>query len=196
MINLLPNEMKESIKFARANRILIFYCGVVLVAGLILVGTMFYGKSIISQSKNQLEADLSSSRASIVELESIHKEAEALSSSIDTIGGLINNEMKFSSLLKEIGSIIPPGAVVNSLSLSEDRTGPITLEISAETAEIIGVAQENLADSDLFIGADVTSVQSSANSSDKYKFVGSLEAYFKNETPTATPAPENQEPAS
>lgn len=183
MINLLPNDMKQAIRYARMNRRLAWYWLVAIVSGVVLVGIMFYGQYIIADSREQIESDLQESKTNIAELESINKEAQALSSSINTIDQLLNREVRFSGLLQEIGAVIPPGAVLGSLTLSENRTGPITLEVNAVSAEVIGVTQENLAASELFAGADITSVQAQNDANSEYKFVGTLNAFFQAQPP-------------
>lgn len=188
MINLLPPSAKQSIKFARLNVILIHYVIITLIAVAVILALMFYGYTSLNNSKSELEKAISADRVKVAELEQINVEARSLSSTVNTIKKLLDSEVKFSILIQEIGSVLPTGTVLTNLTLSqENEDDPITLSILATDADRAGVLQQNLVKSDLFIGADILSVnRGQATEEDNYLFTADLQAYFDPELSFST----------
>jgi len=177
MINLLPPEVKENTKLAKYNVILLQYVFVIVIAVGIMAYLMTFGRQALTRTRSDIENSLSSDRARVAELKGVNDEATDLSNTINTIDTLLDREVKFSLLLQEIGSIMPPGAKLSALALSQDATQPVRLSVDLTSAERAGVLQQNLAESEIFIGADIISVNQGSPDS-KYPFAGDLQAYY------------------
>jgi Tfp pilus assembly protein PilN len=187
MINLLPPEIKDSIRFARINVILIQYAIIAIFTVVIVITLMLFGKASLGNTKSELEELIRVDRVKIAELEQVNTEAKKLSETVSTIGKLIDQEVKFSVLLQEIGAVIPKGTVVSGLTLSQDAAEPISLSVLTDSAERAGVLQENLIASDLFLSADILSVtKASGDVAGGYQFTAELQAYYNPDLPLAT----------
>lgn len=181
MINLLPPEQKESNKYGRINIRLVRYVVIVLIVGLSVNGILLAGTFLINQSYSSSKESLEADQVKILELEATNEEAKSLSASIKTISSLLDQEVKFSSLLREIGSLLPKGVVLRDLQLSEDRSAPLSLEVNAKSPEAVGRFQLNLQESELFDGADITIVEKT-DSTSEYPYSASVNAYFAGAT--------------
>ena len=177
MINLQPPKAKESIKYARLNVVLVRYLVVAIVVVAGLIASMIVGNSSIAKQKQEFEATLVVEQEKVSELSSINDRAKTLAATIDTISVLIETEKSFSNLLKEIGGVIPSGAVLTNLSLSSTNNEPLKLTVSITDPNIAGVLQENIAKSDLFIGANIERVGEDAGDPE-YSYSADLTAYF------------------
>jgi Tfp pilus assembly protein PilN len=196
VINLLSDEVKKSRRYAKLNVITMQYVMLFTVATISLIGLMLFGQSTLNDTKSRLEDQLATSTARAAALEPINNEAQQLSATVSTIGTLLEQEVKFSVVLQELGSIIPPGVVLTGITLSQDTTKPMVLEVNLSAAEKAGVLQQNLTESDLFVGADIINVTQGIVPG--YPFRGQLQAYFNPDLPLNTlddaPAePETQE---
>ena len=182
MINLRPPELKEDVKYAKYNVTLVQYMIVALGTVGVIIFLMLFGKQTLTNTKNDIERLLATDRAKAAALQEVNQEATTLSATVDTIGALLDEEVKFSYLLREIGSIMPPGAKLSALSLSQDSTQPVRLTVDLVTAEKAGVLQQNLLESRLFIGADILSV-AQAGAGTTYGFAADLQAYYDPDFP-------------
>ena len=181
MINLLSPEIKSARRYAKMNVVMVQYTILIAIAICGMSGLMLYGEQTLNQSKADLEEIIALDKAEAEQLEPISKEATELSATIDTIGTLLNPEVKFSFVLQEIGSIIPSGVVLSAISLSQDTSKPMILDVNLVSAERAGVLQQNLIESELFVGADILGV--SQGSVSGYGFSGQLQAYFNPDLP-------------
>lgn len=177
MINLLPPEVKANVRFAKYNVTVLQYIIVVVLAVFIVISLMLFGRLTLTSTKEDIEKVVASDRERIAELASVNEVAGSFAGKIDTIGTILDNEVRFSLLLKEIGALMPNGAKLSSLVLSQDTSQAIRLTVDITTAEKAGVLQQNIVESCLFAGADILSVTTGQPGS-AYGFAGDLQAYY------------------
>jgi hypothetical protein len=100
---------------------------------------------------------------------------------------LYSGEVKFSELIPQIGSLLPNGAVLNSLSLAGGKASPLQLDVDLESQDLAAVFQQNLVNSDLFSAADISAIVSKGESTSKtqksYPFGATLTATFTGAPP-------------
>lgn len=181
MINLISPELKSARRYGKLNVIMLQYAILIAIAIIGLAGLMIYGQITLNTTKSDLESVLDVDRARVAQLEPINKEAQALAGTVDTIGTLLEQEVKFSFVLEEISSILPSGVVLSAITLSQDTSVPIILDISLTSEVRAGVFQQNLIASDLFVGADIISVTRVQGTD--YPFTGQVQAYFNPDVP-------------
>lgn len=183
MINLLPPEAKQAIKFGRLNVVLLQYVFISIITVMMVVSLLMFGRASLISTKDDIEKQLESDRAQTTQLAPISAEAEELSKTINVIDRLLEKEIRFSILLREIGSLIPSGASLSGLILVEDQSEPVSLAVLVDSAEKAGVLQENLIQSDLFISADILTVTRSSDPEAQYAFSANIQAYYNPELP-------------
>lgn len=161
MINLLPPEVKDEIRFGQLNITAIQYAVLILAVSLSLVAVLFFGVTVISGDEQSLEQAIEEKSVVLSDLEGSVAEAKDLESSIDTISALLAREVSFSELLQDIGSVIPDGASLSGLSLTGDESLPLRIDAEVNSQPLAAILRENLENSDLFSNADIQSITAS-----------------------------------
>jgi len=96
------------------------------------------------------------------------------------IDKVLSQEIQFSGLIQSIGSYMPAGAVLGTLSLSDKVTGSI--DLSANTKDYASAAQVavNLSDpkDDLFSKVDIINISCNSAAEKTYKCSATFRALF------------------
>ncbi len=181
MINLMPPKLKDSIKYGSYNVSLIQYISLVIIVGLALGAVIIFGVQIVRSDSNKLDSSIATKLAQKAEYAEDTEKAEALTDKIMTVNTLLNNEIEFSTVIQEIGRLMPPGTALNSLHLTSDLDENIDLSARASSKQAITELQQNLIGSELFRGADIQNISFDATSPSSLKYVVSLVVAFDQE---------------
>lgn len=168
MINLLPDHIKEEITYSRRNRVLLrWIISVVLVIGGIGAMTVF-GELFINKNIHTLQsvAKITQDRISDQNLQSTQKDIQNLSNNFKTITQLLSKQLLFSKLFVKIGSIIPNGAILSGITIS-NAAPTLDLNIASTTQNTATQAFVNIHDpaNGIFQKADLISVSCTPSSS-------------------------------
>lgn len=161
MINLLPPESINNIRYGRHNtRLRKWLFGIwVAIAGLIVI--LAGGWIYIKQQSNNLQANIDNTNQQLTDqnLSQVQKDAKEISGDVKVINQLLNQEIHFSGLIQAIGNAMPPGAILDSLSLSK-VSGTLDLTASAKSYTSAAQIAVNLSDpkNDLFSKADIVNI--------------------------------------
>lgn len=186
MINLIPTDHKQATTYARYNTKLVgWLIGIAIaVVGLAIVvgGGLFYINQDISNykvSNNEAEATLKADN----EEETLSRVAE-ISGRLSLVVDVLSKEVLFSKLLPYLGTIMPDGTVLESLSLSREQAGGIDLSIGAvnEFAASQALANIKAEDNLLFTAADANSI-TCENKETIYLCTVSIRAVLVDENP-------------
>lgn len=162
MINLLPPEVRASIAYARKNtKLRSSAIGMVIVL-VFMVITLAGGLVFLNQTSRSLakQIEVSKEQLQVQDQEEIEKDVENLSSTFKLVVEVLSKQVMFSSLIKQVGSAMPPGTVLTSLSINQ-VSGGLDLQAKAEDFQTATQVQVNLRDpkSLLFEQVDVVNVQ-------------------------------------
>lgn len=185
MINLLPPDYRLHLRVGRLNVRLSRWLAIggIMIGGLVLIlaaGWLYMDQQIkdsnhsITTTQQQLEAQ---------NLEKVRKQADEISQNIKVINQVLSREIRFSSLIQEIGKVMPSGTVLKSLTLSEKVAGGIDLSANARDSTAVAQIAVNLGDPDnnIFAQVDIININcSSANNA--YPCTGTFRALFDNKT--------------
>ncbi len=162
MINLLPPTTKESYAYAHRNaRLMRFVSGF----GFGLVGVVV----VLAGAFLFLEQEINASKSSIADSEkalvaqdekAVIAEVTGISNSITLGVDVLSKEVLFSELLRQVGAVMPRGAVLQNLTIGNDLAGAIDLEVAAVDYTAASQIQVNLRDpaNKLFSSADTNSI--------------------------------------
>lgn len=182
MINLLPPVYADAIRYGRKNTRLSKWLVAMLlaIAGLVLI--IASGLVYIDRQTKGLESDISNLKQQLQaqNLSQVQKDAADISANIRLINQVLSKEITFSALIQDIGKVMPPGSILDSLRLGS-ATGAI--DISAKTLNQNTAAQiaVNLNDpkNSLFDKVDIVNIScSSNNDAGQYRCTTSLKALF------------------
>lgn len=182
MINLLPPSYANNIKYGRINVGLRRWAiaAVLAIAGLIVV--MSFGWLYIDQQSKDLQKNVDDSKRQLEQqnLAKVKKDADEISGNIKIINQVLSQEIKFSSLIQDIGKVMPSGTVLGSLTLSK-LAGAVDLSANAKDYTSAAQIAVNLNDPKnmLFDKVDIININCNSNAEDKeYKCSATLRALF------------------
>ncbi len=186
MINLLPPEHKLKLRYGRLNSRLSHWIEVGMLLTLILVLVLLSGWMYIDQQIKDLNHSIGVTKQQLQaqNLEKVQAQADQISQNVRLINQILSRELRFSDLISEIGKVMPPGAVLNSLTLSNKVSG--VLDLSANARDYASAAQiaVNLSDpkNNLFAKVDIINISCSAGSA-TYPCSANYRALFAKNTP-------------
>jgi len=179
MINLMPPKLKESIRFGAYNVRVVQYIFLVLLSGLALAAVIAFGVQIVRSDEAKLEASIETKQVQLQEYSDEIEAAKLLSEKIDTVDVLLQNEIKYSALLQEIARLLPPDSGVRNINLTtEDLEKNLVLEVFLVTKPIAAQLQQNLANSELFTGADIQQLSIYDNPDGAFKWTTTIVVSF------------------
>lgn len=158
MINLLPDDIKLSRKYAYRNFLIARYAtfmGTVLIS---LIAMFGYGYISLNKTAATISKTADAKLEDVAKLSSVTSRAQSLSDTLKTTKILFDREVRFSTIIKQIGSVMPEGARLTSLSLTSDRTKPLTIEAELVDERQAITLKENILNSDYFEGADIQNI--------------------------------------
>lgn len=185
MINLLPPDSKATLIYARRNTQLIRFVigaaigafGILLVTG---VGLLYLNQEVNSykSSIKQAETELQQQNET-----QVLNEVQGISDSLKLVVDVLGQEILFSKLIREIGSVMPSGTVLQDLSLSNELTGALTLKAGAVNNAAASQVQVNLRDpkNKIFSEADLEGIkceQPEDGESSQYPCTVTIKALF------------------
>lgn len=181
MINLLPPDYKDELVFARKNTTLknwvVMSCiGVFGIIIIIVAGHVFISRSTanslaqVNQTRERLNAQ---------KLEETQAQVTDISDSIKLAIAVLGREILFSKLLSQIGTAMPNGSSLQSLTINSTQGG-IDLTAGATTYQTGTQVQVNLADPDnkIFEKADIVNVTCDSAAKTAYPCTVSIRALF------------------
>lgn len=168
MINLLPAETKNQIRFARWNVTVLRYIGLTIILLISIGAVTLFGLFYMQASAKPLKADNALLQADVLKLAPVQKEAEELSSKIKLINAIFDRETDYSEIITRIGSALPPGSRISSIALTpKSLDEPISLSVDTLSHEVNAAVLSNFKDPSikLFSTADIESSSCSAKTS-------------------------------
>lgn len=176
MINLLPNSAREEHSYGRRNRKLLalVFLGAFTAVG---VGAIMYLTLVFVGSEQQdIQSNIDSNQTLVTALEGQTADVAKVAARLDTTYKLYDKSIKFSEVIPQIGSLLPKGTIIDSLSLTGGSTDPLALSVSAASPDLIPVLQKNLIESELFEAADVLNIAPIGGTD--YAYTASISASF------------------
>jgi hypothetical protein len=158
MINLLPDEMRESIRFTQSVKKVVNITSAVLGVIGFAIAIEMAGLALLNNAKDEVNVSIAEKEAIITEFNDNQSEAIQLSKDIDTVKALIDRQADFSKLVREIGKSLPVPATLSSLTLGDTVFEQMQLQLTVDTQERAAIARQNIEESPIFAGADILSI--------------------------------------
>jgi hypothetical protein len=193
MINLLPTELNSSVTYARRNRTLVRWLvalgvGFAGIVALVVIGLFYIDYQVnayqkqVTETKEQLAKE---------ELEATQARVDQISSSVKLANQVLSREILFSRLLRETGSVIPPGTALQNLNITNDLQGGIDLQFAAVDYQTGTQVQVNLTDprNGVFEKADIQNIsctegdEQTTEANSEYPCQVTIRALFKKDSP-------------
>lgn len=189
MINLIPSDHRQAIFYARLNTRLVRWSIGIAIAllglAIIIAGSLFY----LQQDSSRIQSYINESKQSLAaqnEKETLERVKE-INDNLKLTVDVLSNEVLFSELLQQIGLIMPPGTVLEDLSLTNEVFGlGITLQVGARDYETGTRTHVNLNDSSngIFEKADLVGITCDGDGrSASYPCIVEVRALFQKSNP-------------
>lgn len=198
MINLLPPGVVRELRAARTNTSLRVYLMTSMVASVLVVG-MIGGALYINQQQYQLyKQQRQESQQALVEVQKVKQRIADYNNSLKAAEAAYEAEIKMTNLVANLSSTLPPGAILNTVSLDVlSFTEPVTITAQVDTFEKAGVLKRNFEQSQFFSEVTLQRVSEAAGGEVEgepavaYPFTATLEVAL---TPEAAKGIQPEEP--
>lgn len=163
MINLLPDQRKDDIRAARANVIILRYLGIIVLALVFLTGALFASHSILKVTMEANEEIISSNDVKADVYSETRQQVDALSAKLSDAKGILDQEIRYSQILVQIGQLTPPGTILDNLTLDASSFAGTPVEITAyaKSAAEATTLQTQFQSSTLFSQVNLKSTETS-----------------------------------
>ncbi len=184
MINMLPGDYVDTIRHSKNNEYVLRWMGASLVATIVLIVILASGWLYLNHEVKALSSQIAAGKNDLVSqnLEGVKKDASKISNDIKTINQVLGKEIRFSRLIQSIGQVMPPGTVLEGLTLTK-ADGSIDLTASAKDYKSGAQIALNLSDKQngIFSRADIISL-TCTSADTEYKCSVVLKALFSKES--------------
>ena len=163
MINLLPPKIKQELKFARLNSIVVYYLKIV-VALIVFLGVAFVSTwNYLNQRIATADNDLAQKQTVINSYKPTVLAAKQFNSRVAAIKTIQGSQAKFSLLLDDIAKFTLKGTAITSISLTGDDTKPVQIMATATSYNQAVSLRDALASSPRISGADLIGIAGSGS---------------------------------
>lgn len=168
MINLLPPEAKSQIAAARANRVLLSYNIILLAAIAFLLAATAFVLIYLNNSKSTAEAAIAENIARAGGYTNVETEANAFRQNLASAKQILDNDVTYSSVILQFASVLPPGVVLDTLSLDSETFGtPTTLTARVRDYSTVLTLKNSLQNSDLFSDVSIQTISTGGSSGEE-----------------------------
>lgn len=188
MINLMPPESRQEIKFARKNTQLRKWLTFTTIGLIGIVVIIISGIWFIQQSTETQQKQVNTAREQLKnqKLEETQARVSGISDSVKLVADVLSRQVLFSELLRQIGSVMPSGTNLESLNIGAIEGG---LDLSARAVDYQSATQVqvNLANPEnkIFEKADIINISCSPQNNESepnpYPCTVSIRALFAKE---------------
>lgn len=190
MINLLPRDQQDALRYARSN-VKLAQMMLFIVSGTIgILCIMAFGYLYLDHANKNIEKQIAGMESQLKEqkLVETQKRVGEISSSLKLVLQVLGKEILFSKLIQQIGSAIPPGTTLTDLRLNKISSGGgIDMQFVASNYQTGTQIQINLQDpaNKIFEKADIVTINctSGASADPLYPCTVTVRAQFAKNNP-------------
>jgi len=152
MINLLSNERKDEIRAARVNTILMRYMAIIILAFSFAGGALYVSKTVLGATMTSAENTIASNDIKADVYSQTKQQVDQLSAKLNETKITLDQEVRYSQLLVQLGQLMPRGTVLGDVTLnSASFSGaPVDIKVYAKTTNEAGLLQNAFQRSPLF----------------------------------------------
>lgn len=152
MINLLPDDYKSDIQAARANVIITRYIAIISLAFLFMFGALYTSYTVLTVTMTNAEDLIEANDVKADAYSDTQQKVTELSAELNQSKAILDQEIRYSNVLMQLGQTMPAGTVLGNLTLAaENFTGtPLDITVYAATPDQAGQVQSQLQRSPLF----------------------------------------------
>lgn len=158
MINILPPEYKEQVKFSKYNVVLLRYLALIFIVAALLATTFWMIHMYADSQISSYQEDLSQRREELDQYSQLQDEVDELDQRLTTIDQLYRQQTRFSVLLEDLAAVLPPGAYINNIVLTGESDQPVQVQATASSFEQASVINNALQESPRIDSVDTQNI--------------------------------------
>jgi Tfp pilus assembly protein PilN len=180
VINLMPAEMKEQIRYAKLNRLVLRYVRFTVVVVLVLGGIFVWSILQVQEKSAQVTKSVADKQQTLAEKKkAVLPKAQDASDRLAAIKYVQQNQTHFSLLIADLAKVVPDGVSIDGMTLTGSDKQNVRITVSALTYDQVLAFRNSLITSPRIAGADIESIQQVSPPQDGYNFIGSVVVGFK-----------------
>ena len=153
MINLLPYNIKKQTRAARMNVVLIRYFIVLGIAAVFLALACGASYLILNIEKNTNDLATNLHKTKIVQPNSTQGKVNTFRDELITSKNILDQQVSYSDIITSLGTIMPKGVVLDSLSLTDSSFGAsVNMKAHAVSADLETQLKQAFSSSPQFSG--------------------------------------------
>jgi Tfp pilus assembly protein PilN len=169
MINLLPQDRKKAVLYARYNRRLVGFVVFTVLAASVLIAGVFGINLFAKQQLSVTEEKASEKKMLIAKNEKKLKEMEEYLAVIKKVNEIYEASPDLSIMMADIGKTLRPGVRIDSLALNGDETQPLNITLISQTEKAGLESRITLEESERFSFVDIISTEKGED--DTYRII-------------------------
>ena len=159
MINLLPPETKTQISAARANRLLLRYNLLLLIAVVFMLAAIGLVYIYLGSAKASAESTIAENISRAGDYGSVESDANHFRQQLTNVKQILDNDTKYTKVALEIAAVLPSGVILETLNLDSATFGtPTTLTAKVTDYTTVLKLKESLQQSTIFSDASIQSI--------------------------------------
>lgn len=164
MINLLPPDIKSQTSAARANRLLLRYNALLLGSIGFLLAAILLVYIYLASAKSIAEQSIAENIARAGDYQSVESEATAFKQNLQNAKQILDNDATYTKVVLEIASVLPPGVVLDTLSLDSASFGtPTTLAANVRDYATVLALKNSLQTSTIFSDVSIQTISNNGS---------------------------------
>jgi hypothetical protein len=131
MINLLSDERKDAIRAARVNVFLVRYTFILILAFVFIMSALYVSYTVLGTTIKSADELIDNNNDKAGMYGETSKQVAALSAKLDETKGILDQEVRFSRVLVNMGQLMPKGTVLGDLTLTPSSFNGSPVEVKA-----------------------------------------------------------------
>ena len=156
MINLLSDERKDAIRAARVNVFLVRYTSILILAFVFIMSALYVSYTVLGTTIKSADELIESNDVKAGVYSETSEQVTALSAKLNETKAILDQEVRFSRVLVNMGQLMPRGTILGDLTLTSTsfNSSPVEVKAYAKSAAEASLLQTRFQQSLLF--SDVT----------------------------------------
>lgn len=185
MISLLPSSNKKQLLASRSNTLLLRYIIVIIALIIFLLAEMTVVFFLLSSSQEASRRTIEQNNAKAAGLAQVEKDATQFRTDLATAKSIIDKQVPYTEILKNISDLVPAGVVLDRISINPTSFGTSeTITIKAKEYTQILQAKDAFHDSAIFSDTNIQTITDNSDEKSAYKFTGTLNVTFRKDLAT------------
>ncbi len=158
MINILPPELKQQLRYAERNSALGRWLGGITLATILVFSLVTTGIWYARRQLVNLRANLASQQLAEAAFKNTETNVKTLQSSLVAIDKLLSEQTAYSKLLADLAALLPSNTYINHIALTGDATKPVEMLATVDSVDRAAQLRTALNNSPRIKSADIQNI--------------------------------------